>query len=94
MELKVNITTIIELELNRGFVYGNGDAEEPTGEKNFVIRAEYFKSIFPKLFPDESCSALFLETYEPETDGEKLYGRARIDDAIIEEFETRYEENR
>ncbi len=86
--MESNEKIICEFELNRGWVYGNGPDEDATGEKNFVISAEYLHEIFPKLFPDKTDLNLFLETYEPETEGEKIYRQALLDDAVIEEFET------
>lgn len=78
-----------ELELNRTWIYGNGPDEEPTGEKNFVIPEDYFVSIFDRLFPHENDISFFLEVYEPETDGEKIYQQAKRDGKIIEEFESK-----
>lgn len=80
-----------ELELNRAWIYGNGPDEDPTGEKNFVIPEDYFVSIFDRLFPRENDISFFLEVYEPETDGEKIYQQAKRDGKIIEEFESKIE---
>lgn len=78
-----------EIELNRAWIYGNGPDEEPTGETNFVIPEDYFVMIFDKLFPRENDISFFLEVYEPETDGEKIYQQAKKDGKIIEEFESK-----
>lgn len=79
----------IELELNRAWIYGNGPDKDPTGETNFVIPEDYFVEIFPKLFPDEDDISFFLDIYEPETDGEKIYQQAKKDGKIIDEFESK-----
>ena len=81
-----------ELELNRAWIYGNGPDEEPTGETNFVIPEDYFVAIFDKLFPRENDISFFLEVYEPETDGEKIYQQAKKDGKIIEEFESQIQQ--
>lgn len=84
-----------ELELNRAWIYEEGN-DEPIGEKNFVIPADYYSSIFPDLFPVAFERAIFmfedfLDIYEPETDGEKIYQQALKDGKIIKEFDTIYE---
>lgn len=88
----VPMTIKCELELNRGWVYGNGTAHEPTAERNFVINRDYFLSIFPVLFSDENDIDLFLEVYEPESDGEKIYRQALEDGQLLDEFESVVEE--
>ena len=82
----------VQYELNRAWIYGNGPDEDPTGEKNFVVSKEYLLQVFPVLFPNEQDIDLFLEVYEPETDGEKLYQQALLDGQIIEEFESKINE--
>lgn len=77
-----------ELELNRSWVYGNEPDGDPIGEKNFVITQKYFFSIFEKLFPTEKDIDHFLEVYEPETDGEKIYQQAVKDGQLIDEFDS------
>lgn len=76
-----------QLELNRAWIYSDS-ADDPVGEKNFVITTKYFLSIFPKLFPLENDINRFLDIYEPETDGEKIYQQAVRDGQIIEEFDS------
>ena len=41
-----------------------------------------------KLFPLEKDIDRFLDVYEPETDGEKIYQQAVRDGQIIEEFDS------
>ena len=77
----------LQLELNRTWIYRES-AEDPVGEKNFVIPLKYFLYIFPKLFPAEHDIYHFLNVYEPETDGEKIYQQAVRDKQIIEEYDT------
>lgn len=74
-----------ELELNREWIYDDPD-DDPVAERNFVIPEKYFNEIFPELFPDEDDIEEFLDIYEPETDGEKIYQRAKKDGKIIDEF--------
>lgn len=85
----IGIVVKRELELNRAWIYGNGPDEDPTGETNFVIPEDYFVAIFDRLFPHENDISFFLESYEPETDGEKIYQQAVKDGKIIEEFESK-----
>ena len=80
-------TIDFQLTLNRAWIYSDS-AEDPVGEKNFVITTKYFLSIFPKLFPLESDFNRFLDVYEPETDGEKIYQQAVRDEQIIDEFDS------
>lgn len=80
--------TLPELELNRSWVYDNEPNEDPIGERNFVITQKYFFSIFEKLFPLERDIHHFLEVYEPETDGEKIYQQAVKDGQLIDEFDS------
>ena len=46
-------------------------------------------AIFDKLYPRENDISFFLEVYEPETDGERIYQQAKRDGKIIEEFESK-----
>lgn len=80
-------TIEFQLELNRAWIY-NDTCDDPVGERNFVISKKYFLSIFPKLFPMEKDIDRFLDVYEPETDGEKIYQQAVRDGQIIEEFDS------
>ena len=77
----------VQFELNRAWIY-NDTCDDPVGEKNFVISKKYFLSIFPKLFPLEKDIDRFLDVYEPETDGEKIYQQAVRDGQIIDEFDS------
>lgn len=81
MEIKM----IGELELNRAWIYDDPD-DDPIQETNFVIPEGYFLEIFPELFPNAEDPDEFLDIYEPETDGEMIYQRAKKDGKIIEEF--------
>lgn len=87
---KNSIFSDIELELNREWIYGS-ELDEPIGERNFVIGLEYFKSIFPELFPERTDIDEFLKIYVPEEDGEKIYQRALRDNALIDETLNIYE---
>ena len=76
-----------QYELNRGYIY---EDNEEIGEMNFVISADYLDRIFLELFPCEDFDE-FIDWYEPETDGEKIYQKALADGEIIDEFETYYD---
>lgn len=80
-----------ETQLNRAWIYDkNGD--EPVGETNFVIHTEYLNKVFKKLFSDKYKNLNdFLDVYEPETEGELIYQRAKADGEIIEEGVNMYE---
>lgn len=86
------MTIKCELVLNHGWVYENGITHEPTAERNFVISHDYFVSIFSTLFPDKNDIDLFLEVYEPESDGEKIYRQALEDGQVLDEFESAIKE--
>lgn len=81
----------IEFQLNRQWILNETD-DEIIGEKNFVVSAEYFATIFNKLFPEEQNVEIFLDVYEPEYDGEKIYQQALLDNQIITEFDTIYKD--
>lgn len=83
----MKITVIKELELNRAWIY---DGDEIVGETNFVIDENYFISIFHELFPDEDDIDDFLDSYEPEADGEKIYERALADGKLKEDLGVQY----
>ena len=57
-----NSTIELQLELNKTWIYLES-AEDPVGEKNFVIPLKYFLYIFPKLFPAEHDIYHFLNVY-------------------------------
>ena len=85
--------TIIELKkLCRQWIVTD-DGYEIIGEKNFVISAEYFAKIFKTLFPEEQDPDTFLDVYEPECDGEKIYQQALLDNQIVTEFDTIYKDD-
>ena len=85
--------TIIELKkLCRQWIVTD-DGYEIIGEKNFVISAEYFAKIFKTLFPEEQNPDTFLDVYEPECDGEKIYQQALLDNQIVTEFDTIYKDD-
>lgn len=81
----------IEYELNRKWVYGK-EQENIIGETNFVVPGEWFKNTFKKLNEENRfvCQYnnfdIFLETYEPETDGELIYKVAIKDNALSEDL--------
>lgn len=83
--MKINMT--IELELNRAWVY-NKDGEV-IGETNFIVSGEFAKKAFQKLNSEHklvceySDFEEFIETYEPETDGEALYQMALAENQLI-----------
>ena len=72
-------------ELNREWLYDEDD--EIIGERNFVVKVDYFNRIFSELFPNENLDE-FLDWYEPETDGEKIYQKALSDGETMLEFVT------
>lgn len=75
-----------EIELNRAWVFNN--EEECIGETNFVVKESYLKKILPQI-TDEDYED-FLDVYEPETDGEKIYQIALSDNKIIEDIGKNY----
>ncbi len=79
-----------DIELNRAWIYGEEKDGEPIGEKNFVVDVDYLESIFDELFPNEKSMDEFLEVYEPETNGEKIYQRAVKDGKVTSERTTLY----
>ncbi len=92
LEMFKDIALKSDIELNRAWIYGENEDGEPIGEKNFVIDVDYLESIFDELFPEEESMDEFLEGYEPETDGEKIYQRALKDGKIVSEKDTIYSE--
>lgn len=74
------------IPLKHGFLYGNGEDKEPTETMNFVVFEDYFLSVFPILFPEQFDPQAFLKKYNPITQGERIYQRAKEDHQIIEEY--------
>ena len=81
-----------ETELNRAWIYDENN-EEIIGQTNFVVRDDYLEKIFQELFSEEYKGDLenFLDVYEPESEGELIYQRAKADGKIIEEGVEIYE---
>lgn len=77
-----------EIMLNRQWIHKSGE-DEAFAELNFVIDFEYFKRTYHELFGvEQSDIENFLDGYEPEVDGEKIYQRAKIDNAVVNELYT------
>ena len=79
----------IEYELNRAWIIDE-DEDDAIGETNFVVPAEWFVNTFNKLnnegkfvYKYEDFED-FVDTYEPETDGELIYQKA-IEDGVLKE---------
>lgn len=78
-----------EHELNRGWIY---DEEEIIGETNFVVPTKWLKETFDNLNNGNQFICYydnlndFLETYEPETDGELIYQKAIADGVLKEDL--------
>ena len=84
--MKQTVTHVQDgIVLNRERIYKDPNSD-PIAERNFVIPEAYFLEIFFELFPDEKDVEKFLSTYRPETDGERIFQRARNDRKIVEEF--------
>lgn len=77
-----------EYELNRAWIKDNNGDE--IGETNFVIPEEWLGEAFTKLNNENKFVCEyddledFLESYEPETDGELIYQKA-IEDGVLKE---------
>lgn len=71
------MTMNIEYELNRAWIYD--DDEDTVGETNFVVSAEWLINTFNKLNNEKKFTCEyedledFLDSYEPEIDGELIY---------------------
>lgn len=82
----------IEYELNRAWIYD--DEEDTIGETNFVVSAEWFINTFNKLNNEKKFTCEyenledFLDSYEPETDGELIYQCAIKDGMLKEDLST------
>ncbi len=74
-----------EIELNRAWIYDEN--REVIGETNFAIREEYLQRIFEEMFQDEyDTLSFFLDIYEPEDEGERIYQRAIADGELIQDL--------
>ncbi len=71
--------------LNRKWVYAGGEGENPTHELNFVVEMEWLENIYKSLWVDTILDEFLIE-YEPETDGEALYQKAKESGAIMDEY--------
>ena len=72
-----------EVELNRKWIYYT---EEVQGELNFVVPLDWLSGIFEKYFSHNYKDLnTFLDTYEPETDGDMIHNLALEDGVIIED---------
>lgn len=71
-----------EIELNRAWIHD--DEDECIGETNFVVKESYLKKILPQITDDDYED--FIDVYEPETDGEKIYKKALSDNEIVEDI--------
>ena len=78
-----------EYELNRGWIYNK---ERIIGETNFIVPTNWLKETFDNLNNDNQFICHydnlndFLETYEPETDGELIYQKAIADGVLKEDL--------
>ena len=74
----------IEYELNRAWVYDDED-DDPIGETNFVVPAKWLKDLFEMYYKDEYGDfEMFLDVYEPKTEGKFIYKKA-IEDGVLKE---------
>lgn len=74
-----------EHELNRKWIYDKDD--EPIGEINFVVPTKWLRNIFEMYYKDECRDfEMFLDVYEPETEGEFIYQKAIEDGVLIEDI--------
>lgn len=80
-----------EHELNRGWIIDE-ETEETIGETNFVVPTKWLKESFNELNNENKFICKyddfedFIETYEPETDGELLYQKAVADGVLKEDL--------
>ena len=86
--MKINF----EYELNRAWI--NDKYGEPIGETNFVVSTKWLNEAFNELnnggkfirkYDDFND---FIETYEPETDGELIYRKALVEGVLVEDLGT------
>lgn len=81
-----------EIELNRGWVCNI--FEEEIGETNFVIALDYLKELWLRedvrakfnSHYGENDLSLFLDIYDPDTEGQIIYDIAKAEDKIIEDI--------
>ena len=84
----MSITMEIEYELNRAWIYD--DEEDTVGETNFVVSSGWLVNTFDKLNNERKfvCEYEdiedFLDSYEPEIDGELIY-QCAIKDGMLKE---------
>ena len=84
----MSITIEFEYELNREWIYD--DDGETIGETNFVVPTEWLTKAFDELNKNDEFICHyedfedFVDTYEPETDGELIYQKAIADGVLIE----------
>lgn len=81
----MSFTIEFEHELNREWI--NDEDGEPIGETNFVVPTKWLKELYNKEFTDKySDFEMFIDWYEPETDGELIYQKAIADGVLIEDL--------
>lgn len=88
----------VQLELNRAWIYNKENEDgEPIGETNFVVPEVWCRQLFKnnreeinKLGMHASNYEDFIEIYEPETQGEYMYQKAKEDGVLIEESAVNY----
>lgn len=74
-----------EYELNRAWI--NDEDGEPIGETNFVVPTKWLVELYNKEFVNKySDFEMFVDWYEPETDGEFIYNKAIADGVLIEDL--------
>lgn len=73
-----------EYELNRAWIYD--EERDVIGETNFVVPADWLKELYDKEFSDKYTDfELFLESYEPEVEGEFIYQKA-LEDNVVQDL--------
>jgi hypothetical protein len=86
----MSITFEFEYELNREWIYDEG--EDIIGETNFVVPTEWLVNTFNKLSNENKFVFMykdfedFVDSYEPETDGELIYQEAIKDGVLVEDL--------
>ena len=71
-----------EHELNRAWIYD--DEGETIGETNFVVPTFWLLQIWDEHYSEYDSFDDFLDTYEPEIEGEYIYQKA-IEDGVLKE---------
>lgn len=85
-----------ECELNRAWVQDDGtDDDAPIGETNFVVPEFFVRWIYETQFSAEPANKglsvdEFLDVYEPEEYGERIYQEAKKRFLLIEESHVDY----